>query len=53
MKIGGYVIIAVMAVACAALVFVTRWLETQYFQRHPPDDGTRVEHFDEEDQDDE
>lgn len=49
MKIGGYVIIALMAAACALLVIATRWLETRYHQSHPPDDGCREEHFEEDD----
>ena len=51
MGIAAYILIAVMAISCALLVIVTRWFETQYYRRHPPDDGCRVEKFGEDDPD--
>ena len=53
MGVAAYILMAAMAVVCALLVIGARWLETQYYRSHPPDeDPCRVEHF-EEDKDDE
>ena len=39
MNAAAYVLMAVMAVVCALLVFGSRWMEVQYFRKHPPDEG--------------
>ena len=49
MDLAVWLVIAVMGAVCVMLMLAGRWAETRYYRSHPPDDGTREERFDDDD----
>lgn len=43
-----FIIIGVFVGVIFALLFIGNYAERRYYRKHPPDDGTREEHFDDE-----
>lgn len=47
MNTAAIILMAAMGIICALLVYGSRWIEIRYYKMHPPDDGTREEKFEE------
>ena len=44
-----WIVCGIMAAVVIALVLASDYLERRYYIKHPPDDGTREEWFDDDD----
>lgn len=46
---GFWAVVALIFLVCAVIILGANYLETRYHKMHPPDDGTREERFDDDD----